>query len=46
MRMLKLRAIDFRDQIRIAEKDIEISTFVWSNDERTFIAGPVKCFAR
>jgi len=34
------------NSIRIAEKDIEISTFVWSNDERTFIAGPVKCFAR
>jgi 3',5'-cyclic AMP phosphodiesterase CpdA len=34
------------NSIRIAEKDIEVSTLVWSNDERTFIAGPVKCFAR
>jgi 3',5'-cyclic AMP phosphodiesterase CpdA len=34
------------NSIRITEKDIEVSTLVWSNDERTFIAGPVKCFAR
>jgi 3',5'-cyclic AMP phosphodiesterase CpdA len=34
------------NSIRIAEKDIEVSTFVWSNDERAFVAGPVKCFAR
>jgi len=34
------------NSIRITEKDIEIYTLVWSNDERSFIAGPVKCFAR
>jgi len=34
------------NSIRIAAQDIEVSTLVWSNDERTFIAGPVKCFAR
>jgi 3',5'-cyclic AMP phosphodiesterase CpdA len=34
------------NSIRITAEDIEISTLVWSNDERTFIAGPVKCFAR
>ena len=34
------------NSIRITEQDIEVSTLVWSNDERTFIAGPVKCFAR
>jgi 3',5'-cyclic AMP phosphodiesterase CpdA len=34
------------NSICISEKDIELSTLVWSNDERTFIAGPVKCFAR
>jgi len=34
------------NSIRISEQDIEVSTLVWSNDERTFIAGPVKCFAR
>jgi 3',5'-cyclic AMP phosphodiesterase CpdA len=34
------------NSIRITAQDIEISTLVWSNDERTFIAGPVKCFAR
>jgi 3',5'-cyclic AMP phosphodiesterase CpdA len=34
------------NSIRITAEDIEISTLVWSNDERAFIAGPVKCFAR
>ena len=34
------------NSIRITEQDIEVSTLVWSNDERTFVAGPVKCFAR
>jgi 3',5'-cyclic AMP phosphodiesterase CpdA len=34
------------NSIRITEKDIEVSTLVWSNDEGTFVAGPVKCFAR
>jgi 3',5'-cyclic AMP phosphodiesterase CpdA len=34
------------NSIRITEQDIEVSTLVWSNDERSFIAGPVKCFAR
>jgi 3',5'-cyclic AMP phosphodiesterase CpdA len=34
------------NSIRITAQDIEISTLVWSNDERAFVAGPVKCFAR
>ena len=34
------------NSIRITEKDIEVSTLVWSNDDGTFVAGPVKCFAR
>jgi 3',5'-cyclic AMP phosphodiesterase CpdA len=34
------------NSIRIAEADIEVSTLVWSNDQRDFIAGPVKCFVR
>ncbi|HEX4681114.1 MAG TPA: metallophosphoesterase [Gemmatimonadaceae bacterium] len=34
------------NSIRITEQDIEVSTMVWSNDARDFVAGPVKCFAR
>jgi 3',5'-cyclic AMP phosphodiesterase CpdA len=34
------------NSIRITEKDIEVSTLVWSNDVRDFVPGPVKCFAR
>jgi 3',5'-cyclic AMP phosphodiesterase CpdA len=34
------------NSIRITEKDIEVSTMVWSNDVRDFVPGPVKCFAR
>ncbi len=34
------------NSIRITEQDIEVSTLVWSNDQRDFVAGPVKCFAR
>jgi 3',5'-cyclic AMP phosphodiesterase CpdA len=34
------------NSIRIAEADIEVSTLVWSNDQRDFVAGPVKCFVR
>jgi 3',5'-cyclic AMP phosphodiesterase CpdA len=34
------------NSIRITEEQIEVSTLVWSNDERTFVAGPVKCFVR
>jgi len=34
------------NSIRIAEADIEVSTLVWSPDQRDFVAGPVKCFAR
>lgn len=34
------------NSIRITQKDIEVSTLVWSQETRAFIAGPVKCFAR
>jgi 3',5'-cyclic AMP phosphodiesterase CpdA len=34
------------NSIRIGEAEIEVSTLVWSNTERTFVAGPVKCFSR
>ena len=34
------------NSIRIAEREIEVSTLVWSAEQRTFVAGPVKCFAR
>ena len=34
------------NSIRIAEREVEVSTLVWSSEQRTFVAGPVKCFAR
>jgi 3',5'-cyclic AMP phosphodiesterase CpdA len=34
------------NSIRISSTDIEISTLLWSDDQRNFAAGPVKCFAR
>jgi 3',5'-cyclic AMP phosphodiesterase CpdA len=34
------------NSIRITEADIEVSTLVWSTDQRDFVAGPVKCFVR
>ena len=34
------------NSIRITEGEIEVSTLVWSNDERNFVGGPVKCFVR
>jgi len=34
------------NSIRIAEHEVEVSTLVWSSEQRTFVAGPVKCFAR
>lgn len=34
------------NSIRITEEQIEVSTLVWSGEERTFVGGPVKCFAR
>ena len=34
------------NSIRITEEQIEVSTLVWSNDEREFVGGPVKCFVR
>ena len=34
------------NSIRISESEIEVSTLVWSEETRDFIAGPVKCFAR
>jgi 3',5'-cyclic AMP phosphodiesterase CpdA len=34
------------NSIKITEKDIEVSTMLWSTNEGGFVAGPVKCFAR
>jgi len=34
------------NSIRITDADIEVSTMVWSNERREFVAGPSKCFAR
>jgi len=34
------------NSIRITEAEIEVSTLVWSDDTRDFVAGPVKCFSR
>lgn len=34
------------NSIRITEGEIEVSTLVWSNEERNFVGGPVKCFVR
>jgi 3',5'-cyclic AMP phosphodiesterase CpdA len=34
------------NSIKITDTDIEISTLLWSTEERNFLAGPVKCFAR
>ncbi len=34
------------NSIRISATEIEVSTLVWSASEATFVAGPVKCFAR
>ena len=34
------------NSIRITEGEIEVSTLVWSSEERTFVGGPVKCFVR
>jgi 3',5'-cyclic AMP phosphodiesterase CpdA len=34
------------NSIRISEAEIEVSTLVWSNEERNFVGGPVKCFVR
>jgi 3',5'-cyclic AMP phosphodiesterase CpdA len=34
------------NDIRITPTQLEVSTLVWSTDTRTFVQGPVKCFAR
>jgi 3',5'-cyclic AMP phosphodiesterase CpdA len=34
------------NSIRITEQQIEVSTMLWSLDERNFVAGPAKCFTR
>ena len=34
------------NSITISDAEIEVSTLVWSDDQRDFVAGPVKCFAR
>lgn len=34
------------NSIKITDADIEVSTMLWSADQRGFVAGPVKCFAR
>jgi 3',5'-cyclic AMP phosphodiesterase CpdA len=32
--------------IRITGEEIEVATLVWSDDERSFVPGPSRCFAR
>ena len=34
------------NSIRISETDIQVATMVWSEEQRNFVSGPVKCFAR
>jgi 3',5'-cyclic AMP phosphodiesterase CpdA len=34
------------NSIKITDADIEVSTMLWSAEQRDFIAGPVKCFVR
>jgi 3',5'-cyclic AMP phosphodiesterase CpdA len=34
------------NNIRITESEIEVSTLVWSDEAKNFVAGPVKCYAR
>ena len=34
------------NSIRITKDAIEVSTLLWSNGERAFVAGPSKCFGR
>ncbi len=34
------------NSIRISPSEIEVSTLVWSDQQHTFMPGPVKCFAR
>lgn len=34
------------NSIRITGTDIEVSTLVWSDERRDFVAGPAKCFSR
>ena len=34
------------NSIKITDADIEVSTMLWSTEQRDFIAGPVKCFVR
>jgi 3',5'-cyclic AMP phosphodiesterase CpdA len=34
------------NSIKITDADIEVSTLLWSTEQRNFVAGPVKCFAR
>jgi 3',5'-cyclic AMP phosphodiesterase CpdA len=34
------------NSIRITDTDIDVSTLVWSEERRDFVAGPAKCFSR
>jgi 3',5'-cyclic AMP phosphodiesterase CpdA len=34
------------NSIRITAADIEVSTLVWSDTQKDFVAGPAKCFSR
>lgn len=34
------------NSIRITSESIDVSTLVWSSDQRSFVPGPSKCFAR
>ena len=34
------------NSISISDTEIEVSTLLWSDDQKDFVPGPVKCFAR
>jgi hypothetical protein len=34
------------NSIRIADREIEVTTLVWSNETRAFSEGPTQCFTR
>jgi hypothetical protein len=34
------------NSIRITDRQIEVTTLVWSNDTRVFSTGPEQCFER
>jgi 3',5'-cyclic AMP phosphodiesterase CpdA len=34
------------NSIRITDREIEVTTLIWSNESRAFSTGPTQCFAR